>query len=260
VASKTKKGKSLCIFSAKGGVGKTITTLNLAGIFKAIGKKVLIIDLDLSSGGIAVALNIETNKDIFQLSEDLINNRYNDFKNYVANYDEDIDFIASPKDPRQMTKMEARYIELIIEKASFLYDVILIDTNHFLNDINLLALDMADKILFITTNDPMDLKNLKSLLSIFRDENITKYKVLLNNSKNPYKEFFSEADMKNILRSNIDYILSQKMFIKNIDNYIMNGKIITLLPKMPTTFAKDYATLTTIAIDLLDGGNQNEEK
>jgi len=97
-------------------------------------------------------------------------------------------------------------------------------------------------------------------LSIFRDENITKYKVLLNNSKNPYKEFFSEADMKNILRSNIDYILSQKMFIKNIDNYIMNGKIITLLPKMPTTFAKDYATLTTIAIDLLDGGNQNEEK
>jgi len=34
-----KKGKSLCIFSAKGGVGKTITTLNLAGIFKLIEKK-----------------------------------------------------------------------------------------------------------------------------------------------------------------------------------------------------------------------------
>ena len=185
MAKESKKGKSLCIFSAKGGVGKTITTLNLAGIFKSIGKKVLIIDLDLASGGISVALNVETKKDIFQLSEDLMNNRYKDFKNYVALYDKDIEFIASPKDPRQMARMEARYIDLIIEKASFLYDVILIDTNHFLNDVNLLALDKADSILFITTNDPMDLKNLKSLLSIFRDSNITKYKILLNNSKDP---------------------------------------------------------------------------
>ena len=47
-----KKGKSLCLFSAKGGVGKTTTTINLAGIFKTLEKKILIIDLNLSSGGI----------------------------------------------------------------------------------------------------------------------------------------------------------------------------------------------------------------
>ena len=43
-----KRGKSLCLFSAKGGVGKTVTTINLAGIFKIVEKKVLIIDLNLS--------------------------------------------------------------------------------------------------------------------------------------------------------------------------------------------------------------------
>ena len=37
-----KIGKSLCIFSSKGGVGKTITTLNLAGVFEVMGKRVFI--------------------------------------------------------------------------------------------------------------------------------------------------------------------------------------------------------------------------
>ena len=45
------KGTSICVFSAKGGVGKTITTLNLAGIFEVLNKRVLIIDFDLSGGG-----------------------------------------------------------------------------------------------------------------------------------------------------------------------------------------------------------------
>ena len=44
------KGISIVVASAKGGVGKTITTLNLAGIFEVLQKKVLIIDFDLSGG------------------------------------------------------------------------------------------------------------------------------------------------------------------------------------------------------------------
>ena len=54
---KKKIGKSLCLFSGKGGVGKTILTLNLAAIYSQINKHVLIVDLDLSSGGIALATN-----------------------------------------------------------------------------------------------------------------------------------------------------------------------------------------------------------
>ena len=109
-----KRGKSLCLFSAKGGVGKTVTTINLAGIFKIVEKKVLIIDLNLSSGGISIALNKPAEKSIYNLVDDYENNRHFDFKNYVTHYDEDIDILASPKDPRQAAKIDSKYIDLII--------------------------------------------------------------------------------------------------------------------------------------------------
>ena len=246
------KGKSLCLFSAKGGVGKTFNTINLAGIFSQLEKRVLIIDFDMTSGNIAVALNKEYEKTIYNFIDDYNNNRYKDFKNYVTSYNEHIDFLAAPKDPRQASKIDSNYVEIIMDKAVHNYDVVLIDTNHDLNEFNVSILDKVDLKLFLVTNDPLDLKNMKSLLSIFKDIERNNYKVLLNNSRDPFKNYFTLYDMKNILKVNIDYTLSNSFFIKNIDSYIMDGKIITLEPKMPKVFNKDYAVFMMIATDLLE--------
>ena len=87
---KRKTGKSICVFSGKGGVGKTILTLNLAGIHKIIGKRVLIMDLDLSSRGISLATNKASEKNIYTLVDDYNNNRFHDFHDYVVKYTENI--------------------------------------------------------------------------------------------------------------------------------------------------------------------------
>ena len=70
------KGTSICITSAKGGVGKTILTLNLAGLYATLNKKVLIIDFDLSGGAIAAALNLTYQKSVYNFVDDYNNNRY----------------------------------------------------------------------------------------------------------------------------------------------------------------------------------------
>lgn len=258
MASKT--GKTICIFSAKGGVGKTIMTTNLAGICETLKRKTLIIDLDLTSGGISVALNAYGPRNIYHLIDDYINNRHHDFSEYVVKYDEYIDVLASPRDPRQGNKIEALYIDDVIKQASYNYDVVLIDMNHILNDVNLVALDTADRILFMMTNDPFDLKNMKSVLSIFRYLEIDKYKVILNNSRDVNKNYFNLFDIKNIIKSNIDYTISSKLYISNLDTYIMNGKIITLHPKCSSIFPKDYMTLSTIMIDILGEGLEENKK
>lgn len=253
------KGISICLFSAKGGVGKTITTLNLAGIFEMFQKKVLIIDFDLSNGGISAALNVPNGKSIYHFVDDYNNNRYQEFRNYITKYDDYIDVLASPKDPRQALKIDPKYVEIILDKAIFNYDFVLIDTTHNLNDFNILTLDLVDNILFLVTNDPMDLKNMRSLISIFKDINLKNYKVILNESVFPFKNYFGVYDIKNIIKANIDYVLTKDFYIKNIDTFIMNGKIITLDKRAATTFSKDYTTLMGICTDIYKEGGKHED-
>lgn len=256
MAKNLKTGKTICVAAPKGGVGKTTCVLNLAGVYEAMEKRVLIIDLDLTNGGIALSLNKPYIKSVATIMEDLSINTYQNFKDYVTNYDEYIDILPCPIDPREANKIDTCLIDIVLERASFLYDVILIDTTHYLNEINLYTLDKVDQILYIINNDPVTLKNMKSLITIFNNLNITNYKILLNNSANPFKRYFSLFDIKNIIKNNIDYTLSQDFFIPDIDNFIMAGKIPTLDKKISREYGKDYTNLMNIGLDLI-GGNDN---
>ena len=248
------KGKSLCISSSKGGVGKTFIVTSLAGIFASINKKVLIIDFDLSGGSIAVSLNTPFEKSLYNLIDDYDNNRYKKFEDYVTHYEKNeyIDFLAAPKDPRQATKIDSRFIEIILDKAVNNYDVVLIDTNHDLNEFNISLMDKVDQILFVLTNDIQDIKNMRNLITVFKDIDLDYYKILLNNSRDPFKKYFSMYDIKNILKTNVSYSLTPELFLKNIDLYTLEGKIVTLEPKMKNVFSKDYITFMTIATDFME--------
>ena len=213
-------GKIITISSVKGGVGKTTMTLNLAGIYCELNKRVLIIDLDLYSGGIAASLNVKNKKDIYTMIDSMANNRFTELKKYVTTYNKNIDVLACPKDPRMGAKVSGRYIPVIFDLAKKEYDVVLVDTYHILDEINLTALDYSYMTLFIITNDIVDLKNMKSLISIFKDTDKKNYLILLNNSRDIGKDYLSLYDIRTIIKNNIDYTLSKNYYIKNIDKYV----------------------------------------
>lgn len=251
-------GKIISITSVKGGVGKSTITMNLAGIYYLLKKRVLLIDLDLYSGGISACLDLKNKKDIFMMIDSISNNRFTSLADYVTPYNNQIDVLASPKDPRQAAKIESKYLPVIFELAKKQYDVILLDTNHILDEVNLLTLDNSYMSLFIITNDLVDLKNMKSLVSIFKDTGKTNYLTCLNNSRDTGKDYLSLFDIRNIIKCNIDYSISRNFYIRNIDKYVLNGEILVLNKSIFNNHIQDINIMRKMALDLIDEKHKEE--
>lgn len=246
------KAKIITIASVKGGTGKTTTALNLAGTYSLMKKKTLILDFDLYSGGIALSLNVDITSDLYKLAYDMSVNEYKNINDYILNYNEYIDIIPAPKDPRYASKIEKKYINTILKKVINKYEIIIIDTNHFLDATNLILFDKSDIIMYIINNNPLDIKNLKSMISIHKDMEKENYCVVLNESNTKLNEIFSNYDIKNIIKNNIDYIIPRTFYNKNINKYVIKGKIMILDKNVRLLNKKTIKVFNKIATDLLE--------
>lgn len=256
-----KKAKSICLFSPKGGVGKTIIAMNIAGLLSKRGEKVLLIDFDVFNGGLSMLINDNITKTIYQLTDDLTNNRFKTISDYVHKYNENIDILCAPKDPRQGSKIDSTYIDIIFEKALSNYNYIIIDTSSVLDEINLVTLDIVSKIFFVTTNDVMSLKNLRNVINIFKDYEIDNFKVILNASFDFKYPYFSLQEMKKIIGVNIDYTFSNAFFIKDISKLIYDNKIPVLDNSVYKKCKSEINKLDVlIEEEILSEGENNEKK
>ena len=193
------------------------------------------------------------------LIDSFSNNRYSNIRDYVVEYNNGIDVLACPKDPRCALKIDSKYIPMIFEFAKREYDVILVDTNHIMNEVNLMILDNVYKSLFMVTNDLVDLKNTKSLISIFKETDKSNYMMVLNCSRDTGRDYFSLFDIRNIIKTNIDYTISSSFYIKNIDKYVLNGEILTLNRNINRFHGKDISKLKRIAEVLIEDKETGDE-
>lgn len=247
-----KKGKSLCIYSPKGGVGKTILSMNLAGLASLNDKKVLIIDLDLFNGGMCLLTKESIlNKNIFKYSEDMDNGSYKEIDDYVIHYKKNIDILCAPKDPRDAIKVNPKHVSSLIDMMEYEYDLVIIDTASYLDKINLNTLSEADKILLVMTNDLLSIKNIKNIVAIFNDTDTDNYKIVLNEGIDNIDIYFNHKDIKRIINANIDYKIDKSFFIKELTSYIYNRQIPVLNSNIRSNYCKEISKLENILNDVL---------
>ena len=255
-----KRGKVVTVTSVKGGTGKTTTVLNLAGILSASKVKTLIVDGDLYNGGIAVSLDVQFDKDLYLLVNDMATSHFDSLETYVKAYNDCIDILPSSKDPRDASKIESKYLRVLLAKARMKYDVILIDLNHVMDSNNLTFLDESDLIYYVMTNDLVDIKGIKTMISIYSDMDITNYRIILNDAKDKLKPTLSRVDVKNVIKDDLDYVIPSSFYLSDINNYMLKGNIITTNKAIRRKHKKAIAVFENIVEEILDSGDANGNK
>ncbi len=183
-SAKQSNAKIITFFSSKGGVGKSVLSLNSAvTLSKMHHKKTLLIDLDLQFGDISMLVNQYAQKTILDVIEDGQLESYENIKPYLYGFSENLHILFAPTKPEAAEYIGKDSIEKIIKILIKQYDVIIIDTGINFNDSTLYILDISEIVLFVATMEIVALKNTKLGLGVMKslgyDKN--KVKLIINN-------------------------------------------------------------------------------
>ena len=161
----TRNGRVVTVFSAKGGVGKTTIATNLGVYLASTGSRVLLVDLDLAFGDVAISLQLtpsRTTSDLIALSSHL---DATGLAATVTRHASGLDTLCAPDTPADADLIPAATTKQILEIARGMYDFIIVDTPPAFTEHVLAALDVTDVSILIATMDVPAVKNLCLVLN-----------------------------------------------------------------------------------------------
>jgi pilus assembly protein CpaE len=181
-----RRGKIILVFSSKGGCGKTTVATNLSAALASEGasSSVCLVDFDLETGDVAIALQLDPIKTISDAlgMQGGLDERA--LSSLVVPYKAHMDCLLAPTKPADAEFVSAALAGEILKVLTGMYDYIVVDSPPAFTDVILKCFDMADAYVLLTTLDMPALKNLKVTLDTLDNLGFprTKWQVVLNRS------------------------------------------------------------------------------
>ncbi len=162
------QSRVIVLVSAKGGVGKTTTTVNVGVTMAKAGKKVVIVDMDLAFGDVNLRLGLsDSPRNIYSLM--LEGERYQEvFASYLNKHESGVYVLSAPLSVEEGEYVTAPYVQGLIRTLKKDFDYVLVDTSPVMNDDFLTVWEAADQVLMISVADLASVKNNRRMLSILQ--------------------------------------------------------------------------------------------
>ncbi len=173
-------GTVLTVFGAKGGIGKTTISTNLAtALVHKTNQSVVLVDLDTRFGDVAILMDIPVERSIADLvlPEDEIDKELLQECIYVHNTG--VAVLPAPIRPTDWRNVHAGHIERVVGLLAQMYDYVILDTPGTFNDIVARALELATLVLLVATVDMASLKDTLLAIDMLRSWNFPQEKVKL---------------------------------------------------------------------------------
>ncbi|MCX5142533.1 MULTISPECIES: AAA family ATPase [unclassified Streptomyces] len=159
-------GTVVTVSGAKGGVGTTVTAVQLALAAAASGHTVALADLDLQSGDVASYLDVQFRRSIVDLTtiQDISPRVLQDA---LFSHDSGLALLLAPGEGERGEEVSDRVVRQTISALRHRFEIVIIDCGTQMNSANAAAIEMADRTLLVTTPDVIAVRAAKRMVRLW---------------------------------------------------------------------------------------------
>ncbi|MFE3124015.1 CpaE family protein, partial [Streptomyces hydrogenans] len=145
-------GTVVTVSGAKGGVGTTLTAVQLALAARAAGRTVALVDLDLQNGDLASYLDVQFRRSAADLAA-ITDLSPRVLQDAVYVHETGLSLLLAPAEGERGEEVTDRAARQIVSALRGRHEVVVVDCGSRLDSANAAAVEMADTALLVTTPD-----------------------------------------------------------------------------------------------------------
>ena len=197
------------VFSPKGGVGKSVLAVNLAAaLARTSGEPVVVLDLDLQFGDVAVMLRLQplhTFTDAISAG-DLLDETL--LRSFLARHEKSgVYVLAAPTSPSEADHVDSAAMLRVLDLLRDMFGHVVIDTPPHLSEVVLQAVAESDLVGFVVAMDVPSVKNARLGLQAFSLLQLPLGKVVLLLNRAGSKVHLAPHDIERVLEMKVDLSL-----------------------------------------------------
>ncbi|MFJ2175481.1 CpaE family protein [Streptomyces sp. NPDC101062] len=159
-------GTVVTVTGAKGGVGATLVSIQLALAAQASGRTVAVVDMDLQAGDVASYLDVQFRRSIVDLAA-ITDISPRVLSDAVFSHGSGLALLLAPGEGERGEEVTDRAVRQIISALRSRYEVVVVDCGTQMTGANAAAVEMADTALLITTPDVIAVRAAKRIVRLW---------------------------------------------------------------------------------------------
>lgn len=243
------KGEMIVFISGKGGVGKTVISVNTTVALNNKGFSTCILDGSFQFGDVNLAFDIQPTVTISDMIKENESLEHIIISNYLHIHDSGVGILAAPSKPEYADLITTSAIPIVCKKILEKYEFLIVDLPSGLTENNLSFLEMADRIFLVTDLEMAALKNSKTMLRTLKMLDMEKkIKVIVNRS-----------DMEGLIKVNdVEDMLETDEVLVISNNFKIVSKSFNI--GIPFVISKPNEKITSEIIAVTNEFNSNKPK
>jgi len=234
------RGTVVTVFGAKGGIGKTTISTNLAtALVRVTGATVVLVDMDTRFGDVAIMMDIDVETSIADLARRLDGLDRDNIRDYLVQHPSGLSILPAPLHPTEWRTLTPQHIKKIVDLVAQTHDYVIIDTPGTFNELIASVLEMANIILLVTSMDIASIKDTALALEMLRGGSVSEEKVKLTINHCTSANSLREEDVERVLEYDVFWRIPHDLSVSNATQL-----------GQPVVVTKPYARVSRSITDL----------